>query len=256
MPLRVSSLKPSSRTVVATALYGAVLVAALLLGVSPESLGAVVLMTALSSWRARRRAAKSSAFWSIVWKLRHAPRDERTRMLAELEPDKLRADVTRVLEADGSEERHDGLEQFPFPKSLVKQTTRLYWTMWAFAIVLLAIVALSDEPMAYRLAGVAVAGLCGFVAYRAWQRENAFQTIIEVTPFRISELHPNGLIRTIQWNQYLELRNEPQRSRVRLSGGEHDAGLTLDYRRMGFTRLLALVREYGRFAEGNASSKA
>jgi hypothetical protein len=255
MPVRLSALKPSTRTLIAAALYGAVLVAALLLGVSPESLLLAAVITSVSSWRARRKAAKATAFWSVVWKLRHATNDERTRMLAELEPAKLREEVTRVLAADGSEERVDGLEQFPFPKTLIKQTTRLYWTMWVFSIALLAISAFTAGPMAYRLAGVAVAGLCGFVAFRAWQREDAFQTIIEVTPFRISELHPNGLIRTIQWNQYLELRNEPQRSCVRLSSGEHDEGLALDYRRMAFTRLLELVREYGRFSKAESAPK-
>jgi hypothetical protein len=131
--------------------------------------------------------------------------------------------------------------------SLRRQATLLYWMMWAIALGLLAASALSSASVLFRILGVTLAAICALVARWASKREVLLQSVLEITPFRISELLPDGMIRTLSWNNYLELRNEPARSRFVLTAGRTDEGIPLDYRRMGFTRLVDRVRTYGKF---------
>lgn len=241
-----------SRPLIVAVLYSAVLIGGFLAGVEPVVLGFFVLSAAYSTWRNRRRRNETQGFWNVVWKLRHAGADERAKLIEELEPVTLRAQVERILSRDGSDERSGDIEQFPFPLSLRRQAAVLYWMMWALAVGLLAASALSSASLVFRVLGVALAAICALVARWASKREVLLQSVVEITPFRISELLPDGVIRTLSWNNYLELRNEPARSRFVLSAGRTDEGIPLDYRRMGFTRLVDRVRTYGKFPSERA----
>jgi len=236
-----------SRSLIVGVLYSAVLIGGFLAGVEPLVLGLFIVSAAYSTWRSRRRRTETQTFWNVVWKLRHAGADERAQLIEALEPVTLRTQVERVLARDGSDERSGDIEQFPFPLSLRRQATVLYWMMWAVALGLLVASALSTESLFSRILGVALAGICALVARWASKREVLLQSVLEITPFRISELLPDGVIRTLSWNNYLELRNEPARSRFVISAGQRDEGIPLDYRRMGFTRLVDRVRTYGKF---------
>jgi Flp pilus assembly protein TadB len=234
------------RSFLVALLYGAILVGALLSGVQPSVLAFFVLSAAASTWRTRKVRREAEAFWSIVWEARHASTEERARLIGDLPSGKVRRRVEQILAQDGSQEQVGDVERFPFPASLHRHATRLYWIMWVVAVALFSISALSSAPLAFRLIGVGVAAVSAFVAWHASQRETGFRSVLEVTPFRISERLANDVVRTLSWNNYLELRNEPKRSRLLLSTGDEDA-IALDYRRMGFARLVELVRTYGRF---------
>jgi len=236
-----------SHSLIAAFLYSAILIGGFLAGADAWVLGLFVLSAAYSTWRNRRRRSQAQTFWGLVWKLRHAAADERAKLMDELEPSTLRAQVERVLARDGSDERSGDIEQFPFPQGLRRQATLLYWSMWALALGLLAASAFSAAPLVFRVFGIVIAAICALMALWASKREVLLQSVVEITPFRISELLPDGVIRTLSWNNYLELRNEPARSRLVLSAGPTDEGIPLDYRRMGFTRLVDRVRTYGRF---------
>ncbi len=243
----------SSRSLIALLLYSGVLVGAVLAGVQPWLLAIFVVSAAYSTWRTRKRSNEAQTFWNVVWAVRHAAAEDRARLVEELEPAMLRANVERVLARDGSDERLGDVEQFPFPLGLRRQATLLYWIMWALALGLLTASALSEASPFARILAVALATLCALVARWASHREVLLQSVVEITPFRISELLPNGTIRTLSWNNYVELRNEPAMSRWVVSAGLADEGIPLDYRRMGFSRLVDRARTYGRFPTSDSS---
>jgi hypothetical protein len=229
----------------------AILTAAALLayaaGVAP---GAIVLfgaMSALSAWRHRKEQRERAAFYHIVWELRSADRPTRERLLAELEPPKLRNAIALVIANDGTEEQEGDLERFPYPQGLKRFVSRRYWVLWGLAALLLLLSAFSSMWMPLRGISALLALLFGFLAWRASREERALESVIEVTPFRVSECFPDGMRRTLSLRGFLVLRNEPQQQRVLLAGGRDDPEIALDYRRMGFARMCELVWQYGGF---------
>lgn len=234
-----------------TAIVVAVLTAAALLayaaGVEPGFIALFGAMTALSAWRHRKEERERAAFYHIVWQLRAADRPTRERLLAELEPPKLRHAIARVIANDGAEEREGDVERFPYPRGLRRLFARRYWVLWSLAALLLLISAFSSMWMPLRAISAVLALLMGALAWRASREERSLDSVIEVTPFRVSECFPDGMRRTLSLRGSLLLRDEPRRQRVLLSGSRDDPGIALDYRRMGFARMYELVRRYGGF---------
>jgi uncharacterized membrane protein YqjE len=241
---------------IVVALVASILVGALLAGVEPPSIVLFMIAAAFSTWRNRRRRRDAEAFWSVVWQVRHAAAADRARLLEELQSPKLRDRIKQILIEDGAEELSGDVERFPFPATLRRQATRLYWTMWVLAFGLLAMSVMSGAPIFYAIVGISLAALCAWIAWHASRQEASLQSLLEVTPFRISELLPNGVVRSLSWNNHLVLRNEPRHRRLVLSVGPHDDGIPIDYRRMGFSRLIELVRLYGSFPTSESSSRS
>lgn len=169
-------------------------------------------------------------------------------MLAQLEPPKLRDAVAAILAKDGSDEQSGDVERFPFPDGLGRVYRRRYWVFWSLTVVVLLLVSFAEMQVVVRILAVAIAAMLAYGVWTSDRRERSVQSVLEVTPFRISEMHPNGLTRTISWNRHLELHNEPERMRWRLGATrDQKQGILLDYRRMGFARLFELVIQYGQF---------
>jgi hypothetical protein len=233
------------------AIIGSILTAAALLayaaGVEPGSILVFGATSMLAAWRNRKEQRERAAFYHIVWTLRAADRSTRERLLAELEPPKLRNAIARVIERDGAEEQEGDVERFPYPHGLRRHFARRYWVLWSLAALLLMISAFSSMWIPLRGIGAALALALGLLAWRASREERALDSVIEVTPFRISECFPDGMRRTLSLRGTLLLRDEPKRQRVLLTGGGDDPGIALDYRRMGFTRICELVWRYGGF---------
>jgi hypothetical protein len=233
---------------------GALIVAALYMGLEPSNLLVLALINGLATWRNRRNRAREMAFWTIVWQLRQSSVEERGRMLAALEPATLREEVRAILSRDGSNESAGDVERFPFPLGLRRFATRTYWIMWALGLGMLATSAFVPAPLWLRCLPLAVAACCAYGAWSASVRERSYDSVIEVTPFRVSELFPDGRTYTVLFSRYLELHHEPQRKQLRLTAGSEDPGIPLDYRRMGFERLVDLVMQYGEFRAADPNS--
>jgi hypothetical protein len=242
------------KVVLAIGFFGALLVAALYLGLNPGNLAALAIGGAVSTWRNRKRKKRDSAFWSIVWQLRQAPTGNREEMLAELEPVKLRKRVAAILDQDGSNDAVGDVEQFPFPRGLCRLATRAYWTAWGIALTMLLVAAFVPAPTWLRCLPVIVAASAAYGAWLAARRERSYESVIEITPFRVSELFPDGSARTVLFNRYLELHHEPALKRLRVAPHPEDPGIVLDFRRMGFDRMVNLIVEYGQFRPDDSAS--
>jgi len=245
----------AKKAILTVGLFGALVVAALYLGLNPGNLAALAVGAVVSNWRNRKYKQRQSAFWSIVWQLRQASTADRQRMLAELEP-ALQARVTEILDRDGSNATQGDIEQFPFPRGLRRFATRVYWATWAVAVGMLLVAAFVPAPLWLRCVPVVVAAISAYAAWLAARRERSFESIIEVTPFRVSELFPDGRMRTVLFNQYLELHNEPALQRLRVTPHATDEGIPLDFRRMGFERMVELISLYGHFRANHSSAPA
>jgi hypothetical protein len=231
----------------------AVMTAAALLahaaGVAPGSIMLFAAMSMLSAWRHRKEQRERAAFYQIVWQLRAADRPTRERLLAELDPPKLRDAIARVIADDGVEEQEGDVERFPYPQGLKRFVSRRYWVLWSMAALLLLLSAFSSMWIPLRVASAGLALFFGALAWKASREERALDSVIEVTPFRVSECFPDGRRRTLSLRGRLVLLNEPARQRVLLAGGPDDAGIALDYRRMGFSRMCELIVRYGGFEQ-------
>jgi hypothetical protein len=245
----------AKKVVLTIGAIGALVVAALYLGLNPGNLAALAVGAVVSNWRNRKYRQRQSAFWSIVWQLRQASTADRQRMLAELEP-ALQVRVAGILDRDGSNDALGDIEQFPFPHGSRRFATRVYWAAWAIAVGMLLVAAFVPAPTWLRCLPVVVAAISAYAAWLAARRERSFESIIEVTPFRVSELFPDGRMRTVLFNQYLELHNEPALQRLRVASHSTDEGIPLDFRRMGFERLVDLITLYGQFRRDNSSPPA
>jgi len=93
-------------------------------------------------------------------------------------------------------------------------------------------------------------------------QRDCFPTLDDAQRFKAAhyrrhiELFPDGQSRTVLFSHYLELHNEPKEQRLRLTPDASDPGIVLDYRRMGFDRLVDLIMTYGDFETSNSDSPA
>lgn len=211
---------------------------------TPGNIAIVIVAVTLSTWRARRRRT----LWATVWRLRQASIHDRGSMLATLEPPKLREQVRAILAQDGSNQAERDIERFPFPLGLRRLATRAYWTTWVLGLVVMATIStVPDTLPGLRYFLFAILAFCVYAAWRTLQNERSYDTVIEVTPFRVSELFPDGRTRTLSFHGQLVLHHEPKRRRLRIAPNERDSGIVLDFRLMGFDRLVDLIVSYGGF---------
>jgi hypothetical protein len=100
------------RIVITLGVLGAVIVAAVYLSTGPANLIGLALGTGISAWRNRKQRARDSAFWSIVWQMRQSSVEDRARLLAALDPARLR-DIMRVTGRGEVEPRR--IRRVPIP---------------------------------------------------------------------------------------------------------------------------------------------
>jgi hypothetical protein len=232
------------------------LIAVLLLGsalyrVVGNSVGPLLVLLVTSGYNALqavKRREHRQTLDSLLHHLRALGQEGRQAALDTIEHPKLRAYLEAALARDGSDERVGDVERFPFSRAERRRAAVRYWIGWGVAVASLAWAALGTMPRVWRAIVLVPAAVGGFVAWAAARRQRRYSSVLEVTPFRLTEEWPDGLRRTVLFNRYLELENEPARKRVVLRpGGTGTDGIALDYDRLGFRRLMELVVAYGGF---------
>lgn len=87
----------------------------------------------------------------------------------------------------------------------------------------------------------------GLLAAWARQRARYMETMLEVGPFTIAEVHPSGERRVFRWGDPLLLRGRARLRRLELSAAGRPDYIALDYERVGIDRAVRLVLERGGF---------
>jgi len=152
------------------------------------------------------------------------------------------------LAAEGAPERTGAVERFPFGASDLRENVLLFWVAaFSNAGVLVALFVLHNLPPwgAWLLWAVAIT----LMLLIAWlrRRERHLGTVLEISPFAISEVAEDGTRRTIQWSEPLILWNRPRLGRAQLHVAGRADFVALDYSRLAFERIANLVLDYGGF---------
>jgi hypothetical protein len=163
--------------------------------------------------------------------------------------DSARRALTGLLRDEGAIESDGATERFPFPRSVRRDASILFWVLATAAVSAFAVLTFASQVRdwigwAAWLAGAALALGAGWARREA----RALASVLEVSRFGVTEIADDGTRRALRWTQPLLLRNRPKKRRLDLySAARPDSVISLDYRRLGFERLLRSIVEYGGF---------
>ncbi len=189
--------------------------------------------------RARRRVARLAAL---------DPADAETQ-LSRMWSDSARRELAGLLRDEGVVERDGITERFPFPRSARDAASTLFWVLViasAGCFCLIAVV----STLHTRMAWVAWVIGAGFAIGAGWARRQArtLASVLEVSHFGVTEVADDGARKVLRWTQSLLLQNRPRKGRLDLySPDRPECLIHIDYRRLGFERLLRSIVEYGGF---------
>jgi hypothetical protein len=169
---------------------------------------------------------------------------DRQRILEAVESEDLRQRLRSELGRDGSETRDGLTEVFPFPEALRRRATRRYWRDWATSAAALLIAALVPalDPI-WRELWLAAGIVLLWRARRFNRWYQAVASVIEVNPFRIAHVWPDGARQTISFADGAVCEDVPADQLFVVRSGS--VAIPVSYHLMGFNRIAQLVEEYG-----------
>jgi hypothetical protein len=157
------------------------------------------------------------------------------------------------LEGEAEVEVSGPVERYPFPHMDRHFTSRVFW---GIAVLGVAVVAPATGLFAsppwwpYLAIPTLAVSIVALFVLRRWERHLA--TTLELSPFGLAEVHPNGDRRSIPFNQPLVLQNRPWRRRLELRPATSSEYIAIDYGRVAVLRLVKLLSEYAGFSPRSA----
>ena len=187
--------------------------------------------------------------------------EERKQALAEMAKDVESADDAEIqreikegLDEEPVPEGAPPVERFPFPRRMTRDVAITYAIGAVAALGGVALAELTSSPD-LRLTGAATALVAALTTVIvAWQRSKLLASAIEISPFAISQVWPDGTRRTMFWRDVWFLRNRPWLGRFELLAADRRTGIHLHYDRVAFKRALELVIDYGGFRPSTSSA--
>lgn len=175
--------------------------------------------------------------------------------LAELVDDEVQREIKEGLDEEPVAESSPPVERFPFPRRMTRDLAITYGIGALVALGGVALAALTSSPDLGLLgAATALAAALTTVVVAA-QRSKLLASSIEISPFAISQVWPDGTRRTMLWRDVWIVRNRPWLGRFEVLAGDRRTGIHLHYDRVACKRALELVLDYGGFRPpANASA--
>jgi hypothetical protein len=168
----------------------------------------------------------------------------------------VRNELSRRLAEQGTVERSDFTERFPFTKGAQRRATTLFWlAIGAAALALAALAFVAHLPGWIGLGCWLVTATFVVVARQARQSSLDMQSALEVSHFGLTEVALSGDRRTLLWTEQLFIVDKPRRHRVELFNAAGKM-IPISYRRLGFVRLLQLVLVNGGFRREKSDETA
>jgi hypothetical protein len=161
------------------------------------------------------------------------------------------------LAAEGEPEIAGLVERYPFSPSDAREESLRYWIVLSIGAGALLALLVWPRMSVWRLVVAGVVIVLSVVALLLIRRRIAhLQTVLEVSPFSLTEVGPDGARRTIAFNQPLALGVNRWRGRIVLAiaHGARRQAIVLDFDRLGFNRLIGRVMAWGGFARQPTSS--
>jgi hypothetical protein len=202
-------------------------------------LGSIVALIALwFAWRIRR----------VINRIRSMAPGDRDEVLGQHLAPEARDFYAKRLAAEGSVEFDGVVERFAFSPLDRREALALFWGAAAVAAITLAIArGLGGVGETWRGYALAI-GMLAVLTMPAFSRRfYRLASLIELTPFAIIEVRPDGRRRWLYWKQPLMLHNRRWLRRVDLAPRGSRDNIPLHYARVGFDRLIAVVLERGGF---------
>ena len=154
------------------------------------------------------------------------------------------------LRAEGDADITGFVERYPFAASETREQTRWYWSIIGVAALTLASQIVWPHASVWQRAiAFAVVLVCVILLAIIRERFRRLDTVLEVSPYGLAEVHPDGTRRLLPFNQRLVCRVNRWRGRVDvipLDGRRRDR-IALDFDRVGFNRLVMCVLVMGGF---------
>jgi hypothetical protein len=222
-------------------------------GVSADPFSGLILITlAQVSWREYR--SRRQRFRAAVAELRAFEKEERWKLIEEMESEADRHAFTKALLSERTETSDGTTEVFPLPKAYRRRLTFRYWRVWAGSTAALLVAALVPGISAIWRAGWMAAGLALLVYARRTTKYSAvLDSVIEINPYRISLVWPDGRRASISFSEGAVCEEVPEAQLLLVRSGEQS--IPVSYHVIGFNRIAALIKEYGgRFPASSASA--
>jgi hypothetical protein len=200
--------------------------------------GTLAALSALfSTYRARRARLRHE----LLAELRAQSAADRASGLDAVPDLALRAQLATDLVQEGSVEYEGDITRFPFPASFQRWATRRYWNSWLLSTAFLALAAafpnLSNPWRSFWL----VLGLLSATrVWRASQMQSALATILEVGPFSVSEVWPNGGRRTVVIGRHASLMTDSD-GNLTLTNTASGVAINISKYRLAFADLATLL---------------
>lgn len=163
-----------------------------------------------------------------------------------------RSELSQLLEEEDAVEQTEFVERFPFTRSASRQASARFWVFIVVAAASLASLAIVSRMAAW-IGWACWLSTTAFLAAAGQARQSSreLESVLEVSKFGLSEIRTNGDRRMRIWTRPLFFVNYPGKHRIELSD---KAGkmIPIDYRRLGFARVVRLIVELGNFRRGNS----
>jgi hypothetical protein len=212
-------------------------------GANADPFTTVILITvAQISWGEYR--SRRQQFRAAVAELRAFEKEQRQSLVAELESEADRRAFTQALLSERTETSDGTTEIFPLPKAYRRRLTLLYWRVWAASTIALVVAAFVPGISSIWRAGWIAAGLALLLYARRRTRYSAvLDSVIEINPYRISLVWPDGRRASISFSEGAVCEEVPEAQLLLVRSD--DQAIPVSYHLIGYNRIVALMKEYG-----------
>ena len=195
--------------------------------------------------RARGRALR---------RLRSLPRSAHALELSRYLNHAFRESLQAALKSEVYPTAEPPVERFLFSVASKRRNEIAFWLLVACGLCAVAVQLAVRARTAVWVLIMPVLMLVAVGAYLLRRRADYLNSVLEISAFALSEVHPNGLRRTLLWRDARWLLNRPRLGRVEVTSAQGGDFIAVHYQRLEFARALELVVEYGGFHPSSAAT--
>jgi len=152
---------------------------------------------------------------------------------------------SETQEPEGLPEKDGNIERFPFSRTDRRDNHVAFWLVAALVLALYSVAfVIGGLPRSVAWALWITATLLSLLLAWLRSRDLHLGTVLESSPFTLTEIAEDGSRRTVQWSQPLWARNRPWLRRVEIRVAGRPEYIALDYTRLAIGRVFDLVEEY------------
>ena len=201
-----------------------------------------------------REVREAVAFSRLLHELRSLDRGDRSDVLARILDAQVRERLAAHVARDPVNPSVPPVDRFSFPQSLRQSTLITYWIAILVAAGLIISAILWTPAVTPAIVLVFAALVLAGYAWWLHRRIPYLDSTLEISPFAISEVYPDGSRRTLLWRDAHWLINRRRSRRLDVTTANVRERIQVHYQRLEFYRAVKLVIEYGGFRPGDTAT--